>query len=390
MKRPADYLRAVPKMVAQSRAMFRNNRAEIREVNGAMCRRISLCLLSVMLLLIAFGLAFQSFQSILGVYFLSAGFSLVCYLLSVLALPRVPRASLPLLYLLVLGQFVMCVYLSTRVSPDTPAITFIAYLLLVPIVMLDRGLRVDIAMVLSNVVFCVFSHGNKTYDLFVDDVVICSAMMALGIIVGAYMRGIRLDNIDARRLLVSQRNTDSLTGLPNRRVLFEHLAAHEAPDAQMRYTGVMMVDIDRFKAYNDLLGHQAGDACIRRIGHFFSDFANDNGITFYRYGGEEFLGLDAVRDTHALGVLANRLQMGIRALAIPFPGAEEGIVTVSVGCAHRERHSTSGFEQIISAADLALYAAKERGRARVVNAWDCDLDALEKPESYQPSLRARK
>lgn len=121
----------------------------------------------------------------------------------------------------------------------------------------------------------------------------------------------------------------------------------------------MMIDVDHFKEYNDLLGHQAGDACLKFIGQILRDFAREYGLLVSRYGGEEFLVLlPDVSETEAQR-LSEKLLECVRSEAITAP---RGIVTVSVGTAVQTPSPEDTIQDLIRQADEALYRSKNSGR----------------------------
>ncbi|MDY8107710.1 GGDEF domain-containing protein [Fulvimarina sp. 2208YS6-2-32] len=156
--------------------------------------------------------------------------------------------------------------------------------------------------------------------------------------------------------------TDALTRLPNRRHLTERL---EDELSACRALTVLMVDIDHFKLYNDAFGHPAGDECLQRVSETFAQVAAEAGNAFCaRFGGEEFTfvlsdcsELDAAR-------FAQSVMQAIAQLDIPHPARYDGfgVVTVSIGIAHCSIDTRRSLDEIIAAADRALYAAKKRGR----------------------------
>lgn len=174
--------------------------------------------------------------------------------------------------------------------------------------------------------------------------------------------------IRATQKLDAQAMQDGLTGLPNRRCFDERLA-HEFRRAARsgQPLSLILIDIDRFKPYNDHHGHPGGDAClchmadvIRGSLHRAADFAA-------RYGGEEFaVLLPGMTAAQALA-FADTLVQAARDLAVPHAPAVGGIVTLSAGVATC-RPSLAGTDPVglVQAADAALYAAKDRGRNTVV------------------------
>ncbi len=161
-------------------------------------------------------------------------------------------------------------------------------------------------------------------------------------------------------------NLDALTGLLNRRALEAHFERLEREDPHWQeHHAVIILDIDHFKIYNDRLGHQAGDECLKQVALLLlSEMPEGYGHAF-RYGGEEFLLLVAEPDLERATGLAERMREALEAKAIPHPGSSAGsVVTASFGVSRAEQPDSRP-DEIISRADRALYAAKNHGRNRV-------------------------
>ncbi len=174
----------------------------------------------------------------------------------------------------------------------------------------------------------------------------------------------------SNRQLASLAARDSLTGIPNRRAFEQRLAeAWSQAATSSAPLSLLMVDVDHFKRYNDLLGHQAGDECLRKIAVTLSDSVVRKSDLVARYGGEEFaVILPDTRQAAALEV-ARRLCQAVAEMNIEHPDNEElGHVTVSVGCASRIPHVLERPDSLVTAADQALYQAKQSGRNRAVMA----------------------
>jgi len=159
---------------------------------------------------------------------------------------------------------------------------------------------------------------------------------------------------------------DPLTGLANRRRLDEMVETLWAQDSPMvSPISVVLFDVDRFKAYNDLYGHQAGDECLRRVAACAAQEADDDGCIAARYGGEEFLVLLPRTPIEEARRVAERLRAAVVAQRVPHAGGEElGVVTASFGVASAD-NAMMKFEALTAAADAALYEAKRGGRNRV-------------------------
>lgn len=161
---------------------------------------------------------------------------------------------------------------------------------------------------------------------------------------------------------------DGLTGIPNRRA-FDRDLDKAVPAAQRRGQPFSLVifDVDHFKAYNDTLGHEAGDGALRGVASALASGlrATDS---VYRYGGEEFICILEDADAQSAQLVAERLRLAVEARRSPHPGDPGGVVTVSAGVATFDPRVTTSPSELLNAADRALYRAKEGGRNRVETA----------------------
>lgn len=173
-----------------------------------------------------------------------------------------------------------------------------------------------------------------------------------------------LDQIAAQTAALEElARTDGLTGLLNRRAFDEALRQSLAPDRGTRAI-LLVIDVDHFKAFNDQLGHQAGDHCLRAVARALTQAA-PAGACVARIGGEEFAMLVPVPATHDSTVctLGEALRAAIAGLQLVHPTAG-GPLTVSLGAAQALPGETP--DSLLRRADDALYAAKRSGRDRLV------------------------
>ncbi len=160
---------------------------------------------------------------------------------------------------------------------------------------------------------------------------------------------------------------DPLSGLANRRGFqsrfdFEWLKA-EQNDAHL---ALLMLDVDHFKQFNDSYGHPEGDICLGRLGAAIAAIANDAAGFAARYGGEEFCVLLPGATTARALEIGGMIRAAVQELAIPHCASPHRIVTVSIGVADARPNGELRPNDLIEAADAALYAAKGRGRNAVV------------------------
>jgi diguanylate cyclase (GGDEF)-like protein/PAS domain S-box-containing protein len=177
--------------------------------------------------------------------------------------------------------------------------------------------------------------------------------------------GLSVANIRLREALRNQSIRDPLTGLYNRRYLQEMLERETRRAVRAEQgLGVLMLDLDHFKNFNDTYGHDAGDTVLRETASFLLKSVRAEDIVC-RFGGEEFLVILPVADLKATQARAERIRSKLRELTVLHQGQPLGMVTVSVGVAELPRHGSSP-KELIEAADAALYRAKKEGRDRVV------------------------
>ena len=180
------------------------------------------------------------------------------------------------------------------------------------------------------------------------------------------------------RVLNELAERDGMTGLYNRRI-FDDYVERLWRQSRRESTGVaiIFVDIDFFKVYNDLYGHQAGDDCLKRISKCIARGAKRPFDFAARYGGEAFvLVLYGPPEEYARGV-PEQIRRDVLELGIPHAGSQAGKhVTVSVGLAMAKPETSRSLAGAIQTADEALYQAKREGRNRVVFK-DSDSDGVE-------------
>jgi diguanylate cyclase (GGDEF)-like protein len=156
--------------------------------------------------------------------------------------------------------------------------------------------------------------------------------------------------------------TDELTGVANRRA-FDRLLAQAL--AEGGAVGLLMIDVDHFKAYNDGYGHVAGDACLQQVSALLAYLLAGTSARLARYGGVEFAVFVPGADVRAAAAIGERLRAAIEARAFEHRHAEPGQVTISVGVAASRAGAGTDPEALVNEADGALYATKHAGRNRV-------------------------
>jgi len=185
----------------------------------------------------------------------------------------------------------------------------------------------------------------------------------VGVLRDVTQRKLMQDELTALNARLAELATiDGLTGLANRRTLDGFLNRAFAQDEEL---AVLLIDIDHFKGYNDSVGHQAGDLCLKRVASVLADATINTTALAARYGGEEFaIILPDVTEADAM-TIAEAVRLRVRALEIPNKTAARGYLSISIGVASRNAQTASE-AVLLGESDLALYEAKRRGRDCVV------------------------
>jgi diguanylate cyclase len=194
--------------------------------------------------------------------------------------------------------------------------------------------------------------------------------------------------VERGQMLNEIANTDALTGLRNRRAItrdFADLCEEWATDHSE--IGVVLIDVDYFKRFNDRLGHQAGDDCLVTLGNALSATATANNAIAGRYGGEEFVVLCKVANSDDLHNVMGKLCQAIENLRIPHPNTDiaSGIVTISAGASLTRADMSADFHSLLQEADRALYMSKFAGRA-TFHIYDRDTMNEDQPRQDIPEL----
>ncbi len=165
---------------------------------------------------------------------------------------------------------------------------------------------------------------------------------------------------------------DGLTGIANRR-LFDETLGREWRRARRSSSGIALIlcDVDFFKKFNDRYGHQAGDDCLRQVATAIAAQFDRPADVAARYGGEEFVVIMPETTVDGALYVAEKIRQGIHALAIPHADSLHARVTLSIGIAAAVPGVDNPADDLLLAADRALYRAKSEGRDRV-----CRADSL--------------
>lgn len=234
----------------------------------------------------------------------------------------------------------------------------------------DLTARCQHAIGLSNTYLCVpiLAQGEALGILHIQatdgDPEITEAEMSFHATFAAQV-GLSVANIRLREALKTQSIKDPLTGLYNRRYLQEVLEREIRRSIRSeQHLGILILDLDHFKKFNDTYGHEAGDSVLRETASLLVRSVRAEDFVC-RYGGEEFVVVLPTADLRAAEARAQRIREKLRDLLVMDHGRSLGIITASIGVAALPDQGTNE-KELLQAADAALYRAKREGRDRVV------------------------
>lgn len=227
---------------------------------------------------------------------------------------------------------------------------------------LDAWIPIVAFGVIVEVFLTLIGDERFTVGWYASRIVVLVASSTVLAVLLAQAARLYADLIERAATLESEAHTDILSGLANRRRFDEEFArAFGSAIRRSAPIAVAIIDIDRFKDYNDAFGHQAGDEALRRIAQAIAESVERSGDFAARYGGEEFVVI--LEDTTLGGAagVAERIRSAVLEAGIRAPAG--GLLSVSAGVAARLPGSTG--EALLRQADEALYEAKNAGRNRV-------------------------
>ena len=242
----------------------------------------------------------------------------------------------------------------TQNKPDTPAITFIAFLLITPMFMIDKPFFMTIELCVASAVFLIWMYNVKSYDVWLFDLINVLIFTAIGIFLHIIANSVRIKEFVLRRTISIQKDMDEMTGLKNKGALTREINDYLVDETTDK--GIMLLlDVDKFKSINDTFGHDIGDRVIQQVGSFLKDKFSDQGIAG-RFGGDEFIVfLKDTDDPDTAYRVAEDIIKGVsESVVLPEPGRR---VSASVGCAVYDG-SEKNYSELLKKADIALYRSK--------------------------------
>ena len=257
-------------------------------------------------------------------------------------------------YFLLVLMFVVSIYVGVITNTHNYAVVLGVFFAVAPMIFISNPRTTLLFFVICySISMPMVVWYKKDIDLAVNDVINCTVFFILGIIVATAVSSARLTVIQSNGELRLRENIDFLTKLPNRRRLFNQFKTSE------KIHGILMVDVDNFKAYNDTYGHQKGDEALRALAICLTAASGEK-LEFLRYGGEEFIGIYYDDSPDDLMEISRKLNESVGDMNITHSASKHGYMTVSIGAYFSKEPIRE--EKTIHYADIALYKAKASGK----------------------------
>ncbi len=315
--------------------------------------RVLHCMMTFVFLVLFIFSLFVDIMAVNRVYYLSGLIYSIGGTCFFFALKKYSLAAQFIIYLSISLLLLFGAFLSSN-NPNTPAVTFIAFIIITPMFMIDKPYFMAIELTAASTVFLIWMHAVKPLEIWRIDCGNIIPFTVVGIFIHIIANSIRIKEFVLRRKINIQKDTDELTGLHNKAALTRLI--NEYLEDGNKNSGIMLLlDFDRFKSINDNYGHDAGDSVIKQFGAFLGEQFGEGEITG-RFGGDEFIVF--VKDTNdpeTAEKTAKRIVEGAaERVIIPDPDRK---MSVSIGIAlyHGEEKN---YSEIFKKADLALYKTK--------------------------------
>ena len=307
----------------------------------------------------AFGVAFviSLFDSIMAVnsiiYGVAFGYSVLA-IVSFFILKKESLAAQLLIYLSISALLLFGAFVSSN-SNNLPAVSFIAFLLITPIFMIDKPYFVAIELVMASIIFNIWMYLVKPIEIWRIDLVNTVAFTILSIFIHIISSSLRIKEFVLIKKINIQKDFDDLTGLKNKSCLTREINNYIERSGEYKQGIFFVLDIDGFKEFNDTYGHDVGDVILTKLGAFLkSKFSSDEIVG--RFGGDEFIiFIRNNADTRLATKIANELTSEIGD-AIELPNKDEKL-SISIGIAIY-RGVEKNYSEIFKKADIALYKTK--------------------------------
>ena len=317
--------------------------------------RVLHLMMTLIFLALSIASLFSGFMSVNKWFYIGAfAYSLVVTLLFFLAKKKDALWPQLVIYLSISVLFLFGCFVTSN-KPEIPAISFIAFLVITPMFMIDKPYFMSLELIVAATVYLVWMYFIKDPAIFKIDLTNIIIFTFVGILIHVISNSIRIKEFMLIRVINMQKDIDELTGLKNKGALTREIGEFVERDNNNK--GLFFVlDINYFKAINDNYGHDEGDVILNKLGKYFKEkFVNDEIVG--RFGGDEFIiFIKNTDDIEYAKKIALEVCQEVEE-TIKLPDEKESI-TISIGIAiyqGQEKH----YSDIFRKADAALYKTKD-------------------------------
>ena len=310
------------------------------------------------LMVVAFGILF-TYSLLSGMLSTNKWFYLGGFVYSSIALvfffilKKRSLAGQLLIYLSISVLFLFGAFVSSK-NPNIPATTFVAFLLITPMFMIDKPYFMSMELIIASIIYLVWMYFVKEASVWQADLINTISFTLIGIVMHIIANSFRIKEFVLIRKINIQKDLDDLTGLKNKGCLTREINKY-IKSAENNKALFFVLDIDYFKQINDTYGHDEGDIILTQLGAYLKQkFPNDEIVG--RFGGDEFiLFFKNIDEAHVADRIAREIVSEVHNLILLPDGKERLSVSMGIAIYHGGEQN---YSEIFKKADIALYKTK--------------------------------
>lgn len=350
---------------------FYESAEEVADKNLSMVKNLSLSIMIIGLAVIAMALTFFNSPLLAMIYVLiisieMAAFAGACIIKkhkNNIAASNI-LSAVYLMHMLIIGAIIGTVF-----SRNESALVYVVVLVISQMLFILPPVLTTCIALFSMIFTFIVSYHVKAIIFFKSDIINCVGVFLLSILIGWRIIKIRIEEAEARKKAIGLSMElkklsliDQLTNLQNHRSFQDtYYKMFKAAKSSQEHIGIIMIDIDKFKLYNDGYGHISGDNCLSSIGKCFGELQTEDIIPF-RFGGEEFVVIVKDKECDRIYKIAEQFRSAVESMEVVHEFSKvSNVVTISVGYYVGLPSEISMPTQLMDYADQALYASKRAG-----------------------------
>ncbi len=212
---------------------------------------------------------------------------ILCYIFTKWIIKENYYLTMIFVYIFILGLLFLSALSGTLMSPDNKTVIYPVYLLLLPVLFMDRPIKLDIGIFLSVVFFSIFGYFVKSYDIYVQDLLNVIMLCLASIVINAYLISVKYRSLVSEKKIAIVSDLDLLTGLKNRNCYERKIQEYQNDEHEN--CQLIFFDVNGLHELNNNLGHEEGDKMLKFIAKTIKEIFGEKDT--YRIGGDEFIAL---------------------------------------------------------------------------------------------------